>query len=309
MTIWTALVKPVLQQGVFVVVGGTVCVVSTWYCVGLLPPELLQKLEKQVKTNQRQAVHWLGDSDVRSTRPQQHDAAFAAHDDPWTTDDITMSLAMGATFSFLGCALYAKAVQHRVAREFQHRRDILLQEVQVHLQNVEQQHQVEIRNVRAQVASFNGQIRFPPPLDVVSHDAEEEAPQWATCPISFDLMTEPVITPSGVTYDRKSLLRWIDLHNQDPNTRQPITVQHVYPNLALRDQIESWIGARSNTTAPAAATEAPARGAASLGSLSVAELKRMITAAGLSYNDCTEKCELVSRAYEALSQDASQVHR
>ena len=244
MSIWTALVKPVV-----VVVGGAVCVVSCSFGVGLLFPELQQKLEKQVsiETNQR-PVHWLGNG--RSTPPQQHDAAFMVRDDFWTTDDMAQLLAMGATFSFLGCALYARAVKNRVAREFQHRRDILLQEVQVHLQTVEQQHLVEIRNVRAQVASFNGQIRFPPPLDVVSHDAEEEAPQWATCPISFDLMTEPVITPSGVTYDRQSLLRWINLHNQDPNTRQPITVQHVYPNLALRDQIESWmIGARSNTTA------------------------------------------------------------
>ena len=64
--------------------------------------------------------------------------------------------------------------------------------------------------------------------------------------------------------------------------------------------------AQSPAAAAQASASVPEGAAASLGSLGVAELKRMITAAGLSYTDCSEKFELVSRAYEALHQGSQE---
>lgn len=60
--------------------------------------------------------------------------------------------------------------------------------------------------------------------------------------ISFNIMQDPVITPSGVTYERTQLL----LHMQrighfDPFTRQPLKESHFVPNIALRETITEFL--------------------------------------------------------------------
>ena len=37
-------------------------------------------------------------------------------------------------------------------------------------------------------------------------DDDEEAPEYLLDPISFELFTDPVITPSGITYEKSHLL-------------------------------------------------------------------------------------------------------
>lgn len=54
-------------------------------------------------------------------------------------------------------------------------------------------------------------------------------------------MTQPVVTPSGITYDNKSLSQWIETHHSDPATQAPLKLEHLYPNLALRDMIQEWL--------------------------------------------------------------------
>ncbi len=66
-------------------------------------------------------------------------------------------------------------------------------------------------------------------------------PHEFTCPISHDWMADPVITvPSGITYDRVNLHRWLDA---DPQHRDPISgevVTSVVANRALREAIERY---------------------------------------------------------------------
>lgn len=57
----------------------------------------------------------------------------------------------------------------------------------------------------------------------------------------MELMTQPVVTPSGITYDRQSLTGWIEAHHSDPATQAPLKMDNVYPNLALRDMIQEWL--------------------------------------------------------------------
>ncbi|XP_026193015.1 E3 ubiquitin-protein ligase CHIP [Cyclospora cayetanensis] len=67
-------------------------------------------------------------------------------------------------------------------------------------------------------------------------DAPFETPDFLTCRISMGLMDEPVITPSGITYERKILLEHIN-HNgpTDPTTRESCEVHRLVPNYALRE--------------------------------------------------------------------------
>ena len=55
--------------------------------------------------------------------------------------------------------------------------------------------------------------------------------------ISFELMLDPVITPSGITYDRTELLDHIrQIGPFDPLSREPLKADDLYPNLALKGE-------------------------------------------------------------------------
>ncbi len=66
-------------------------------------------------------------------------------------------------------------------------------------------------------------------------------PDEFRCPISLDLMSDPVIVASGHTYDRASITRWIDAGNQTCfKSGQKLSHLSLIPNYALRSLISQW---------------------------------------------------------------------
>lgn len=61
------------------------------------------------------------------------------------------------------------------------------------------------------------------------------------CPISLELMRDPVVVASGQTYDRESISRWIASgHATCPNTGQALAHSNMVPNRALKNLISQW---------------------------------------------------------------------
>ena len=56
-----------------------------------------------------------------------------------------------------------------------------------------------------------------------------------------DVMHDPVITPSGATYERASLLKYLKDHPIDPLSREPLTERQIIPNRALRECAEAFL--------------------------------------------------------------------
>ncbi|RID46211.1 hypothetical protein BRARA_I02891 [Brassica rapa] len=66
-------------------------------------------------------------------------------------------------------------------------------------------------------------------------------PKDFVCPISLDLMTDPVIVSTGQTYDRTSIARWIEEgHCTCPKTGQTLMDSRIVPNRALKNLIVQW---------------------------------------------------------------------
>lgn len=68
-------------------------------------------------------------------------------------------------------------------------------------------------------------------------------PSYFVCPISLELMHDPVTLSSGQTFDRRSIEKWLDNgHNTCPVTRHPINAEEEdpIPNHVLRRMIQSW---------------------------------------------------------------------
>ncbi|KAF9588256.1 hypothetical protein IFM89_008668 [Coptis chinensis] len=72
--------------------------------------------------------------------------------------------------------------------------------------------------------------------------ATPQFPDDFKCPISLEIMTDPVILSSGHTFDRSSIQRWIDSGNRIcPLTKQTIPQNFtLIPNHALRSLISNY---------------------------------------------------------------------
>ncbi|KAM3324596.1 E3 ubiquitin-protein ligase PUB24-like [Capsicum chacoense] len=72
-----------------------------------------------------------------------------------------------------------------------------------------------------------------------------EVPEYFICPISLQIMKDPVTTITGITYDRDSIECWLS-KNSNNRTICPVTKVHVprgsdlTPNHTLRRLIQAW---------------------------------------------------------------------
>ncbi|KAE8696484.1 U-box domain-containing protein 17 [Hibiscus syriacus] len=84
-------------------------------------------------------------------------------------------------------------------------------------------------------------------------------PKDFCCPISLELMRDPVIISTGQTYDRSSIARWMEEgHCTCPKTGQTLIHNRLVPNRALRNLIMQWCTAHGVPYNPTESTDASA---------------------------------------------------
>ncbi|KAJ4836345.1 U-box domain-containing protein 26 [Turnera subulata] len=72
-------------------------------------------------------------------------------------------------------------------------------------------------------------------------DISVQIPYHFRCPISLELMRDPVTVSTGQTYDRSSIESWVATGNTTcPVTRAPLTDFTLIPNHTLRRLIQDW---------------------------------------------------------------------
>ncbi|XP_057509772.1 U-box domain-containing protein 9-like [Actinidia eriantha] len=66
-------------------------------------------------------------------------------------------------------------------------------------------------------------------------------PEEFRCPISKEIMRDPVIVATGQTYDRPFIQRWLKAgHRTCPQTQQVLSHTLLTPNLLIREMISQW---------------------------------------------------------------------
>jgi hypothetical protein len=66
-------------------------------------------------------------------------------------------------------------------------------------------------------------------------------PTYFRCPLSLELMLDPVIVASGQTYERQSIQTWLDNGlNVCPKTHQRLTHTNLIPNYTVKAMITNW---------------------------------------------------------------------
>lgn len=79
----------------------------------------------------------------------------------------------------------------------------------------------------------------------VLYQLQAEHPNEFICPISLELLTDPVIVSTGHTFERESIEGWFAVgRDTNPVTGLPLPNQNLIPNIALRQAIETYSNRR-----------------------------------------------------------------
>ncbi|XP_026468926.1 E3 ubiquitin-protein ligase CHIP-like [Ctenocephalides felis] len=71
---------------------------------------------------------------------------------------------------------------------------------------------------------------------------KREVPDYLCGKISFEILNEPVITPSGITYERKDIEEHLQrVGHFDPVTRVKLTQDQLIPNFTMKEVVDSFL--------------------------------------------------------------------
>ena len=78
-------------------------------------------------------------------------------------------------------------------------------------------------------------------LKSLKSSADEECSRVYLCPLSQDIMVDPVIAHDGWTYERAKIEEWFNRNNTSPMTLETLESLNLISNRALRSSIYEWV--------------------------------------------------------------------
>lgn len=79
------------------------------------------------------------------------------------------------------------------------------------------------------------------PIQIPSTFANTDVPNEYMCPITMQIMTDPVILTDGHVYEKKAIEQWLTTHDTSPITKQTVNKNIIIPCFALRKLIEEFV--------------------------------------------------------------------
>jgi hypothetical protein len=68
-----------------------------------------------------------------------------------------------------------------------------------------------------------------------------EAPEALCCPITTQIMRQPVRTPAGHLYDRSAITQWVTKFHSDPMTRAPLDLAELENDEDTKARVDEWL--------------------------------------------------------------------
>lgn len=79
-------------------------------------------------------------------------------------------------------------------------------------------------------------------VDIEEFIDGEDIPNGFLCPISQEIMRDPVIAENGFSYERSDIQQWFDDGNSlSPDTGLPLKHKNLVPNINLKKSIQDWL--------------------------------------------------------------------
>jgi len=75
-----------------------------------------------------------------------------------------------------------------------------------------------------------------------------DIPNEYKCPITQEIMKEPVSDNEGNSYEKISIEKWLSRNNTSPISRRPLYIRDLRPNIALKNLISSFVEKNKKST-------------------------------------------------------------
>lgn len=75
-------------------------------------------------------------------------------------------------------------------------------------------------------------------MDSENQNFIQSMEQYWTCSISKSIMKDPVVTSDGHTYDRQTIVPWLQNNRKSPLTGLPLSSTEVIPNTTFKILVE-----------------------------------------------------------------------
>lgn len=104
-----------------------------------------------------------------------------------------------------------------------------------------QSQKAELERLRATLKDETPQKSEPPVVQPPTFRklGIQRRPSEHYCPITMEIMEDPVLAPDGMTYERSSIERWLQDHDTSPLTNEKIE-KTIFPNISVRKMIEEF---------------------------------------------------------------------
>ena len=66
-------------------------------------------------------------------------------------------------------------------------------------------------------------------------------PEEYICPLTMDVMAEPLLSREGHNYEREAILNWVSEHGTSPLTRETLRPSHLVANRAMKVKIQFFL--------------------------------------------------------------------
>ena len=73
---------------------------------------------------------------------------------------------------------------------------------------------------------------------------QDEIPDDMICPISFEVMKDPVMAQDGHTYERVAIVEWLKTKGTSPMTQEPLDAEDLVPQHIVRKLIDSFLDSK-----------------------------------------------------------------
>lgn len=83
--------------------------------------------------------------------------------------------------------------------------------------------------------------QFNEELKVSLKERDTKIPEAFICPITQEIMIDPVVASDGHTYERKAIEMWLQSHNSSPMTGLQLTNKQLTPSHTLKSMICEFI--------------------------------------------------------------------
>jgi uncharacterized protein YegL len=67
-----------------------------------------------------------------------------------------------------------------------------------------------------------------------------DVPDYLLCPITLEIIDDPVVDNEGVTYERSAIMEWLKHNKTSPKTNKPLAIGDLKPNYSMKYVIQAY---------------------------------------------------------------------